>query len=65
MENASGNTFFKFLIDVLCDKDSTNLFEIFLKSFEVLERSVEDEFCTDYFGMNFDISGTGRVNVEQ
>ena len=65
MINTNGNIFFKFLIDVLCDNDSTHVFEIILKSFDLLERSVKDYFCTDYFGMNFDISVTERVDIEK
>ena len=48
MINPNGNIFFKYLIDLLHDRDSTNLFEIFLKSFDVLKRSVNEHFCNDY-----------------
>ena len=34
-----------------------------LKSFETLEGSVNDDFWIDYFEMNFEISGTGRVKI--
>ena len=49
MVNTNGNIFFKFLIDVECDRDFTILFEIFLKSFQVIEGSANDDFCTYYF----------------
>ena len=26
--------------------------------------NVNNDFCTDCFGMNFEISGTGSVNIE-
>ena len=35
-----------------------------LKSFEVLEGCVNDDFCTDYFEINFEINETGSINFE-
>ena len=42
----------------------TNLFETFLKSFATLQGSVKDDFCTDYFEINFEITEKGTVNIE-
>ena len=63
MVNTNGNIFFKFLIDVECDRDFTILFEIFLKSFQVIGGSANDDFCTYYFETISAISRTGRVNI--
>ena len=45
-----------------CDRDFTNLFEMFSKSFEVIEDNVNDNFSTDYFEINFRV-GKG-FNIE-
>ena len=34
------------------------------KSFELLEGSANDDFCTDYLEMHFEISDTGSINFE-
>ena len=41
----------------------TNLFEIFLTFFEVPQGKVNDDFCTDYFEMNFEIRGTEGLTL--
>ena len=30
----------------------------------VLESSVNEDFCIDYFEMNFGIHGTGRISID-
>ena len=57
--------FFKFVINVWCDRYLTNSFEIFLKTFEVPEWSVNEDFYTNDFEMNFAICGIGKVNVDR
>ena len=64
MVNTNSNIFLKFLINVKRDRDSRNLFEMFLKSLKALAGSVNENFCTDDFEMDFEISKMGKVNLE-
>ena len=46
-----------------CDRDFTNLFEMFSKSFEVIEDHVNDNFSTDYFEINFRVGKGFKIEI--
>ena len=58
--NTNKNILLKILVNVLCNRDFVNTFEIFLKYFEVLKDSVYDDFYTNLFENEFRNTRDGK-----